>query len=154
MRPTCYAWWPSGFKVLVQHQYPGYPRNQGVARGSVPTIDFHGARRIESQVGDRPESPSGGSGDTASAEYVVARTRPASHDTRLLSRGSRTSPRAALGSSALQATEGDGPPALAHGGLPHARTALVSRTDCKENSPRYLRRRHRFRRPHKVRTRS
>jgi hypothetical protein len=43
-----------GFKILVQHQYPGCPRNQGVAHGTVSPIDPHGARRIESHVGDRP----------------------------------------------------------------------------------------------------
>ena len=33
----------SGLKVLVQHLYPGRSRNEGVAHGTVPTIDPHGA---------------------------------------------------------------------------------------------------------------
>jgi hypothetical protein len=36
-------WCQSGLKVLVQHQYPGHSRNQGVAHGTVSTIGPHGA---------------------------------------------------------------------------------------------------------------
>ena len=36
-------WKQSGLKVLVQHQYPGHSRNQGVAHGTVSTIGPHGA---------------------------------------------------------------------------------------------------------------
>ena len=43
----------SGFKVLVQHLYPGHSRNEVVAHGTIPTLEFHGTRRIESQVGRR-----------------------------------------------------------------------------------------------------
>lgn len=31
-----------GFKVLVQHQYPGASRNEGVAHGPLPTPDSYG----------------------------------------------------------------------------------------------------------------
>src|SRR2546422_10655141 len=48
-------WRLSGFKVLVQHQYPGHSRNEGVAHGTIPTLESHGARRIESYVGDGRE---------------------------------------------------------------------------------------------------
>src|SRR2546428_775654 len=41
----------SGLKVLVQHLYPGRSRNQGVAHGTVSTIDSHGARRGDPHVG-------------------------------------------------------------------------------------------------------
>ena len=41
-------WFLSGFKGLVQHQYPGHSRNEGVAHGTLPTLESHGARRIES----------------------------------------------------------------------------------------------------------
>src|SRR3989442_12449522 len=44
-------WGQSGLKVLVQHLYPGRSRNQGVAHGTVSTIDPHGARGAESHVG-------------------------------------------------------------------------------------------------------
>jgi hypothetical protein len=33
----------SEFKVLVQHQYPGSSRTEGVAHGSLSSVDSHGA---------------------------------------------------------------------------------------------------------------
>src|SRR5437867_531140 len=50
-KETIQKWGQSGLKVLVQHLYPGRSRNQGVAHGTVSTIDSHGARRGEPHVG-------------------------------------------------------------------------------------------------------
>jgi len=36
-------WFLSEFKVLVQHQYPGSSRTEGVAHGSLSSVDSHGA---------------------------------------------------------------------------------------------------------------
>jgi hypothetical protein len=32
----------SGLKFLVQHLYPGHPRNEGVAHGPLSALDSHG----------------------------------------------------------------------------------------------------------------
>ena len=35
-------WLECAFKVLVQHQYPGSSRNEGVAHGLLSPIESHG----------------------------------------------------------------------------------------------------------------
>src|SRR5213594_2909293 len=121
---------PSGFKVLVQHRYPGQSRNQGVAHGTISTLEPHGARRIESHVGSRVSSPSHGPGDGASFEHPVARADAPPDHADDVSGGPGPSARPALGSPPAHTTEARRSAPLAHGGLPPARAALVPRTDC------------------------
>src|SRR5438445_3209690 len=120
----------SGLKVLVQHLYPGRSRNQGVAHGTVSTIDSHGARRGEPHVG-RGVWPQGHRPSAEpSPEHPVARTLPPSRLARDLSGGPGPPTGAALGAPPSEAAEAGRPPPLAHGGLRPARAALVPRTDC------------------------